>query len=336
MDEKAFITWCTVRRGLSPSSVIHTEIRLKYLTKWLVQRSLTPEAIEEFIAYLIQRRLRNSSVNGYLRVIYLIDLFHKENGVELNLMKRVAYLPKQERVPTIMTIDEIEALLAASPPERGRLGRKSAYTDELFKLTLYIMASTGCRFDEMASLKKESLSLGLDDSWILFKDTKNKQDRRVPIPSILSYKLSAFVRDKGPTEYIFLSHNGNKLNQSTYNPILRNYADNAGLSGKHIHSHAFRHSYIMEHRRQGTDPLTVAKLVGHNDVNSTLRYGRWDYEQLLKGAENHPLFSKNISPHKILSKLENVFDNLGLTKDIRFIVRKEKLAKLLKFEIEIA
>ncbi len=340
MNKERFFVWCTVKRHLSAASLRHTRVRFNYFFRWLGEKKLNPRSAESFVLHLREKGLRNASINGYIRVLKLVDAFERENGKDLNLLKLIDYFPKQRRVPTILSIDEVEALLQTKfcPPVKigkkgGILGRKPAYDERTFKLSLWVLVSTGCRFDEMASLKKENLFLGIGEGWVEFRDTKTLDDRKVPIPPLLVEMLKEYLKNKSPTDLVFVSSSGNKLVEQTWNPYLRLHAQNAGLSGKHIHAHCFRNSYIMEHLRRGTDPLTIAKLVGHRDVNTTLGYTKYEYDDLLRGAENHPLFSKSLTTQKIITKIKEAVEKWPVKNDPRFELKVVSSENRLAVEI---
>ncbi len=60
----------------------------------------------------------------------------------------------------------------------------------------------------------------------------------------------------------------------------------------------------MEHLRQGTDVLTIAKLVGHSRVDTTMGYTKFSYDDVERGALNHPFFTRILSKDKILNRLD--------------------------------
>lgn len=247
------------------------------------------------------------------------------------MLKKIAYFPKQKRVPTILTIDEIESILSI---DIDYAAKKSfiADTNANYKLIWWIIASTGCRLEECLSLRKTDINLGIENGYVEFKDTKTDEDRRVPIPPILIYKLKEHLKNKKPDQLALTSSTGKKIASSLAEEDLKRRVMKASVE-KHIYPHCFRNSYIMEHLRQGTDPLTIAKLVGHRDVNSTLGYTKYNYDDLLRGAENHPLFSRSISTQKILQKARETFDKLPIKHDPRFTYKIQESKNNLTIEI---
>lgn len=291
MNKNKFFVWCLIKRHLGKNSIKHTRIRYDFLCRWLGQRKLTADATEKFILYLRERGLRNSSINSYIRVINLIDIYERENNKDLNLLRKICYFPKQKRTPAILSQEEIEKLLSVDlhyAPRNLSIGL-NINLNLTYKLILYVIASTGCRIEEALSLKKEHLQFGINTGWVLFKDTKNLWDRKVPLPPIVIEPLKNFVLLKKPADYIFLSTRGHKIATQSFEEDLKKRAEAAKLQ-YHIYPHCFRNSYIREQRRSGTDILSLAKLVGHRDPKTTFGYDLFDEDDLLKAAQNHFFF----------------------------------------------
>lgn len=313
----------------------HTRVRYDYLFRWLGKRKLTPQKAEEFILYLREKGLRNSSINSYIRVINLIDIYERENRKDLNLLKGISYFPKQKRVPTILSIDEIESILSINIDYKYLKKDYLLDSERLnqnYKMAIWMLAATGCRFDEMASLRKGNLRLGLMKGFVIFKDTKTLEDRQVPLPPDYVEKLKEFVKKKKPNDLCFTSATGHKIVEQTFNPELRRRVELANIT-KHTYAHCFRNSFIMEHIKRGTQHLTISKLVGHRDPKTTLGYTNYTYDILEKGAENHPLFSRSLNIEKIINKIAETIEDWPIKDDARFERRVEKRQNSLLVEV---
>lgn len=321
MDKDKFLAWCVTKRGLVKNSIKHTRIRYDVLFKWLqeFEKTLTYDSSQAFILFLREKGLRNQSLNSYIRIINLIDIYEREHNSDLNLLKNISYFAKEDSTPTFLSIQEIEAILAVKK-DYSRHPYKSYHhdLDRTYRNCIWFLAGTGCRYDEMAESRVSWFSLGINEGFVnLPKEiTKTKKGRLVPLPPLLVDELKDFVKGKKPTDLVFTTSTGRKITEQTFNPELRKRAQLADIN-KRVHAHAFRHSYIREHRRHGTDILTLALLVGHSDPKTTLGYDKFDTEDLMKGAENHPLFAKSISPQKIIKKVKEVLSQLKLDEDIR-------------------
>lgn len=338
IDKTAFMAWCTVKRHLSKGSLLHTEIRYDYLIRWLSGMDFSPKNSENFILHLKEKGLRNSSINGYIRILKLIDVFLRGQDIDVNLLKNIDYFPKERKVPTILSVEEIKLIISSpityTTKAHGMNPARNKYLNETLKLSVWFLAATGCRFNEMASLKVEDLEIGLEYNFAVFKDTKNRDEREVPIPPNLAYELKTYIKEKDPSDLVFLSSKGNKLVEQVFNAYLKAKVRNADIN-KHIHAHVFRYSYIMEHIKRGTGHLTISKLVGHRDPKTTLGYTRYERDDMIRGAENHPFFTESVKPQNLLEKIAEMLDKLPTKTDFRFKTRTEKTNNSLLLEIAI-
>ena len=319
MDKDNFLSWCVTKRNLVSNSMKNTRIRYDVIFRWLNGRSLTFETAQALVLYLREKGLKNSSLNSYIRVLYLIDLYEREHNADLNLLKNINYFPKEETSPTFLSIQEIEAILEVKKDySKNPFNSYKHDIDRTYRDVIWFLAGTGCRYDEMAQARVSWLQLGISEGLLTLPKeiTKTKKSRIVPLPPLLVDELKDFIKGKKPTDLVFTTSTGQKIKEQSFNPELRRRGELAGIN-KRLHAHAFRHSYIREHRRHGTDILTLALLVGHSDPKTTLGYDKFDTEDLIKGAENHPLFSKSISPQKIINKVKEVIAQLKLDEDLR-------------------
>lgn len=335
MDEHDFFNWLAVSRHLSAGSLRTTRVRFNYLRNWLAGRELNPTLVQDFILECRDRKLKNSTINGYIRIFTLFDKFYAAKEIKSELTKGMEYFPKNYRVPTILSVDEIQAIVNAPLVREASFvlpAERLAKLSLTMKLAVWFLGATGCRIDEMASLTKSNLYLGLDCNYAQFVDTKTYLDRKVPLPPTLAFELQDYVKEKKPKDLVFLSPLGNKIVEQTFNKYLREKVEMAGVN-KHVYAHCFRNSYIMEHLRCGTDVLTIAKLVGHADVNTTMGYTKFNYGMLEKGAENHPLFARALTTEKLLKRIVETIEKWPILLDHRFSFRREIRPNSILFEI---
>ena len=83
----------------------------------------------------------------------------------------------------------------------------------------------------------------------------------------------------GNPEYIFWSGSTTPEDAPSYfHKLYRKVFKAAGIEGS---SHDFRHTFAIEHLKQGVDIRTVSKALGHSSVTVTEKYyGKWCPSQL--------------------------------------------------------
>lgn len=85
--------------------------------------------------------------------------------------------------------------------------------------------------------------------------------------------------ENGP---LFISQKGSRISDDTVRNIVKKYTDHLP---KHITPHKLRSSAAMNLHSEGVDILTIASLLGHENVTTTQRYTR-AYEEDKQNATN--------------------------------------------------
>lgn len=255
--------------------------RFKKLVLWLGDREYTRKNFVAFIAEQVAKGLKNSYLNNFVKTARQIDKFL---GTEE--MKGYKELYEQQCAPKdLLTPDEI--IQIASVRVNYRYDQK--YINSRQELLILLLGMTGCRIDEALNLL--SSDLHSTPTHVVFRDTKNGDNRCVPISHDLYSKL---VDLEKKSDYVFAGNRGTKLCQQTINNDLKTRAKLCGIN-KRVYSHLFRHSFCTEMVDLGVNLLALAKITGHHDLQSLMTY----YHQSLKEATRvimmHPLLRPMLS-----------------------------------------
>jgi site-specific recombinase XerD len=166
---------------------------------------------------------------------------------------------KQIRTPRFFSQDEVVAIL------------KSAENIK-HKTMLMLCYSTGMRVSEVVNLKTTNIMS--DRRCIHIEQAKGKKDRLVPLSPVLLVMLREYYRMYKPskTGYLFEGQ-AEKTPYSTRSLqlVLEAAKKKAGIL-RPGSIHALRHSFATHLLDKGTDISMIQKLLGHNDIKTTLRY----------------------------------------------------------------
>jgi len=93
----------------------------------------------------------------------------------------------------------------------------------------------------------------------------------------------------GGSDALFVNlSTGQALTESGVSQVLKRLKRRAGVRGR-VNPHAFRHGFAREYLKNGGDLATLAKLLGHKDINTTTDfYAVFSEDEL---AELHEKFS---------------------------------------------
>lgn len=151
----------------------------------------------------------------------------------------------------------------------------SDYFEARNKAIIAMLADCGLRAMELRGLK----SGDINETAMLVNGKGNKQ-RTVFISTHLKRILIRFERikkehfaNKDHTDHYFLSYLGDGLSHLGIYRIIKEAGERAGIEGKRVSPHTFRHYYAVQTLNSGNiDIYSLSRLLGHSDVSTTQRY----------------------------------------------------------------
>lgn len=208
------------------------------------------EDVKRYFAELSERmeprtiNQRISAIKFFYRNILGKDLF-------------IHYMKKPNRIPEILTKEEMRKMIASILNTKHRLLVETIY-------------GCGLRVSEAANLKK--CDLRFFEGVLFVRQGKGNKDRIVSLPLTLSKRLESYIdlrNDENP--YVFDSARGGHLTIMSIQKVVDKAAMKAGIT-KNVHPHILRHSYATHLLENGTDIRIIQRLLGHSDVRTTELY----------------------------------------------------------------
>jgi len=278
-----YLRHVTIERGLSAHTVAAYRRDLGPYRQWLTGRGIddstqvTPALVTEFIAERAASdpppaatslaRLQ-SSVRGLHRFLVVegIDPVDPTTHVTPPKMPR--------RLPKALTIEQVEALLAAAGPEPA-----AATPADLVALRdralLELLYATGARVSEAVNLDVDDVT----DGDILRVRGKGSKERIVPIGSYARAAVDAYLTRARPelarrgtaSPRLFLGARGAPLSRQSAWLVIQAAAERAHLDA-HVSPHTLRHSFATHLLQGGADVRVVQELLGHASVATTQIY----------------------------------------------------------------
>jgi integrase/recombinase XerD len=278
-----FLDFLRVERGLRPNTIEAYARDLRDYAETLEKHGIeelskiTSEAVELHMTRLAQKKLKPSS---RARSLSSIRQFHKflvsEKKVdELPVLDDL--VPKTRRqVPHVLTIEEIERLLAV-PDSKDPLGARD-------RAMLEIAYGAGLRVSELCGLTFDEV---FEKERVLVVKGKGGKHRMVPygkpaaaaLRHYLTYGRPVLAGGR-PSEFVFLNKNGRRISRIGFSKKLKEYAAKAGI-GK-VHPHMLRHSFATHLLQGGADLRYVQELLGHSDISTTQIYTSVDTKHLIE------------------------------------------------------
>jgi len=214
-----------------------------------------PEDIRSFQLYMIkERKLGWSSFNQAvcgLRFLYRVTIPRSWPVIMIPFGKR----PK--KLPTVLSREEVEALLQCTPNLKHRT----------FLLTLY---AAGLRVSEAAALQIPDIDSRRMQ--LRINQGKGSKTRFVPMSPRLLEALRAYWLVYRPSQFLFPGKYPDRPYAGTsIQKAIKRSAAKAKIR-KRVTPHVLRHSYATGLLEAGVDILTISRLLGHSSFTTTMVY----------------------------------------------------------------
>lgn len=164
-------------------------------------------------------------------------------------MKKTSY--NSNEIPKYIGKSKVEKLMKKAD--------ENDYRDHLIIKTLF---HTGVRVSELTKLEKRDIK----QDALIVRDGKGGKDRAVTIDQDIRSDLRGWARQKGKREKLF-----DMTRQNVYR-IIKKYAREIGDIEINISPHTLRHSYAVHCLKSGCRLTSVARWLGHSDINTTRIY----------------------------------------------------------------
>jgi len=230
---------------------------------------ITPEDIDAYKVKKLNEGYKGSSINRHLACLkHLYNLAIRWNRYfGVNPVTKVDFFQESEPEIKVMSLEEEKLLLENSDP--------------VMRDFITIGLNTGMRKMEILSLKWEYIDLDKGIITLPQTNTKAKKKRPIPINSILRSLILHRKLLTGASQFVFPSDKSKNGHLTWIGKSFSRSVNRAKIEGITIHS--LRDTFATRLFEAGENIVTVSKILGHSDVNLTIkRYINAD--NAMKGA----------------------------------------------------
>lgn len=200
-----------------------------------------------------------------------IEYDRKNNPTELLESPRL-----NRKIPSVLNIEEIDALIAAIDLSTLEGMRNKAILEVLY--------GCGLRVSELVTLKISNLYLDVE---FIKVEGKGSKERLIPIGHQAVKYLKIYLEEVRPhiplqtghEDIVFLNRRGKQLTRVMIFLIIKDLAKKISLT-KTISPHTFRHSFASHLVEGGADLRAVQDMLGHESITTTEIYTHIDKDYL--------------------------------------------------------
>jgi len=219
---------------------------------------LNNDELQAYFLYLVKERgLSGASCRLYLngiRFLYLQVLSWSSFDIQLHAPKAA------QRIPELLTRREVGQIVSACRNPKHRMMLETCY-------------GCGLRVSELVSLKVRDIDS--ERHLLRVEQGKGAKDRPVILSPSLLAKLRDYWRKYHPMDCLFAGHDpARPLDPSTPQKVFTVAKHRAGID-KIGGIHSLRHAYATHQLEAGLPVHQLQRLLGHQNLQSTLRYVHW-------------------------------------------------------------
>ncbi len=275
------------RRNYSPTTLDVRRRQLRAFARWLEERDVRDAAqvtramIERYQRWLFAYRRaddgRPLTVGYQIQRVKPIEMLFRwavrKHYLPANPASDLDHPRPVKKLPDVLTVAEVDAILAVPDPETPLGLRDRALLEMLY--------STGMRRSELARLRLDDVDHrhGL----VRIVQGKGHKDRVVPVGDRALVWLGRYTRDARSQllgvgtgadalcRTIFLSTRGWPLSPDNLTSLVRDHVLAAGIT-KPGSCHLFRHAMATALLQNGCDVRLIQELLGHTRLDTTALY----------------------------------------------------------------
>lgn len=202
------------------------------------------------------------AVSGYFKFLHDVDAISTNPAANLKSVK----VHNKEKLA--MSREDIQKMLSVCTSNRQRA-------------MLYTLGSTGMRVSELTGLGYKQYRDRVDNQLVITGKGDKQRVVYLNRQSVEAINLYIRTERKAGGEYLFASSQGGKVDANNFDKTLKALARKAGVANADaVSAHTFRHSFATILLNEGQPIDVVSKLLGHNNIQTTLIYAKRNAQTL--------------------------------------------------------
>lgn len=287
---KEYHTYLRLERGFSPNTVEGYEMDLDKLRAYCEEQGVDIvhmdfDQLQDGI-YALFKDIQSEAtqarmlagIHSWFRFLLYKDYIDQDPSELLEGPK------KSKHLPTVLTLDEINRMMAAIDLSSNEGHRNRAMMEMLY--------GSGLRVSELVNLQLSRIYL--NEHYMLIEGKGSKQ-RLVPLSPVAEEWFGYWLQERSTwtlkpesKDIAFVNRYGRPLTRAMVFTIVRRLCAEAGIT-KTVSPHTLRHSFATHLLQNGADLRVIQQLLGHEDLATTEIYTHLDVQDLRQAIlQCHP------------------------------------------------
>ncbi|ADG71759.1 tyrosine-type recombinase/integrase [Brachyspira murdochii] len=276
------------------------DILLYNTTVWYnkVDRKL----IEDYIVYQADKKLsadiihcRIMAVKNYFKYLLKLKKISTETFFDIfDELKTPKIIVKNQ---LLIKADKTLSITKAIAKNKNR-----SFTDDRNIFILLLMSNTGIRRKELACIDIQNINLS--NNTITIYKTKGDKPRIISFSDHIKNKLIEYLKLRKEIlqqknkqhSMLFIKSNGDIFKTKTLTDIMTSISKKTNIK---VTCHSLRRGFATDMAENGTDVYVISKMLGHQNINTTVSRYIYVLAGMIKEAmENHPFAKFEYSTKK--------------------------------------
>lgn len=210
-----------------------------------------------------------AGIRGFFKYLMLEGVI-KSNPAELLESPKLG-----KHLPEVLSVEEIDAMIAAIPSEKGEALRNEAIIEMLY--------GSGLRVSELIDIRISRINF---EEGFMIVEGKGSKERLVPISPRAMQLATQWLEERsrmkvapGASDILFLNRRGKPLTRVMIFYIVKDLAERAGIK-RPVSPHTLRHSFATHLLEGGANLRAIQEMLGHESVTTTEIYVHLDRSAL--------------------------------------------------------
>ncbi len=213
------------------------------------------QRIKDYLQYCFEKlQVSENTLHSRMNALkfYYEQVLHKEK-----FFWEIPRPKKPNQLPKVISKEQIANLI-------------NAIENTKHKTMIMLTYACGLRVSEVVSLKVKHIDG--ERQMIFVERAKGKKDRIVSLSPNMLIMLREYYKHYQPKEYLFEGQFANEhLSERSIQQVIQKAKRKAGIK-QDGSMHMLRHSFATHLLDKGIDVTFIQKLLGHNDIKTTLKY----------------------------------------------------------------
>jgi site-specific recombinase XerD len=290
----AYRSFLAKSKSLADGTVINrlAAIRRLLYTKFgasdFSRESVTIDLVRDYLAYstpqlsLATKGRMATEIRSYAG--FLVEMGHSGTAQAILRLPLSFNCKRSAKLPVRIEDSALCILIDSIKPFSGRSARDLAL--------LLLMGNLGLRMNDAVQLTLDDIDW--TNGLVTVRNSKSKTPRTLPLDAACGAAIERYVKDfraKTDTRRIFLVA-GNERGEGPVDcrqasRAIKLIAEKAGISG-YRGTHTIRRAVATNMVSSGVDIKTVADILGHEHISTTMGYLRLDLNSLREAAAEWP------------------------------------------------